>query len=75
MVRWGCAPHASGLVLVFSEDQHQGRCSFTGDPPQFWNETQARGLLEGLLDRSVGISWPIRKGRNGEAIWGCLGAC
>lgn len=36
-----------------------------GDPPQFWNETQARGLSEGLLDRSVGISWPIRKGRNG----------
>ncbi|XP_058571674.1 peptidoglycan recognition protein 3 [Neofelis nebulosa] len=36
-----------------------------GDSPLFsWNETQARGLSEGLLDLFVGISQLIHKGQN-----------
>ncbi|XP_029802408.1 peptidoglycan recognition protein 3-like [Suricata suricatta] len=40
---------------------HWGRWD---SPLFFWNETQARGLSEGLLDLFVGISQLIHKGRN-----------
>lgn len=63
--------HASGVVQVFSEDQHQAQCSFVGYSPQFsWNETQAREVSERLVDLFVGVSQLIRKGRNGELTWG-----
>uniref|UniRef100_A0A8C9AXD5 Uncharacterized protein n=1 Tax=Phocoena sinus TaxID=42100 RepID=A0A8C9AXD5_PHOSS len=39
-----------------------------GDSPQLsWNETQARGLSEKLLDLFVGISQLILKGRSGAS--------
>lgn len=55
------------------------QCSFAGDSLELsWNETQARGLLQELLDLFVGISQLIHTGRNGEAFsggaaWGFLG--
>lgn len=69
---------ASELVQVFSKDQHQAQCSFAGDSLELsWNETQARGLSQELLDLFVGISQLIHTGHNGEAFggaaWGFLG--
>lgn len=45
------------------------QCSSVEDSPQFcWNETQAKGLPDGLLDLFVGISQLILKGRGSEAV-------
>ena len=62
---------ASELVQIFSKDQHQAQCSFAGDSLELsWNETQARGLSQELLDLFIGISQLIHTGRNGEAFGG-----
>ena len=49
----------------------QGPAAGAGDSLELsWNETQARGLLQELLDLFVGISQLIHTGRNGEAFSG-----